>query len=603
MADIGPDGLWLAARLEANPLQCRAERVRHRADTIYQLTMGGRVIAIQTGFAMLEAAYGRPIDASSIMMKNSMDLVLGVFAYYFLGWWLSFGHDAMWVEENAFDFALWFLQFSYATTAGTINSGALAGRVSFVAYLILSILLTGVIYPVCVHWVWGGGWLSSLGFVDFAGSSLVHMVGATSALVSVCMCGPRIGRYPNYQCWSGLWRYVFSERNDSSWYQYPKSELERAVYTPIKACNNPVQCLFGTFLLLTGFLAFNPASTLNTTYDTDLTAARTTVTTLIAASGGAVSSMMWSLIARQNLKLRVPEMTNSVLGGLVASCACCHVVPPLFMAMVGFVGGLLTSVTAPIMDRFQLDDTVGAVSVHGPPAIWGVLCVALFAQPNCQSDIRGLFFGGGEAAWILLLVQICGIVSLAAFAAAATWVSVSVIDLVIGFRCHRAHEIIGLDFTEHEIDNDSLRHDAKERLLRKPATPTEDGENLGSSEAPPDSVEGSAGLDSDPSTVALDEACERVGSSTEQKHAAGHGRGSAEEHNCLKQEVAQLKEDVLELVGAISHLARDLREETSSAQGLNIIGAGMDWRYHGQNREHALQQLMQEAGSARRISS
>lgn len=614
--------------LEAAEPHCRAERVRHRADTIFLLVMGGRIIAMQTGFAMLEAAYARPMNAANIMMKNSMDLFLGVFAYYFVGYWISFGHTPQYISENSFDFSLWFLHFSYATTTATIDSGALAGRVSFLAYLILSLLLTGIIYPVGVQWVWGGGWLKEMGYIDFAGSSLVHMVGAISALVAVCICGPRIGKYPNYRAWTGIWRYVFSERYDSSWYQYPEAEIEKAVFTPIKQCNNPVQLLFGTFLLLVGFLAFNPASTLATTFNTDLLSARTTVTTLISAAAGALSALVWSVAARRGVRLRVPELTNSVLGGLVASCACCHVVPPALMIIVGFIGGLLATSTAILMERFQLDDTVGAVSVHGPPAVWSVLAVAFFAQPHCQSTVRGLVFGGGEEAWKLLLAQIVGLLSLGAFAAASTYFCVLLIDLVIGFRCNRAHELIGLDFTEHGIDDGALRYDRKEQLLthspvrdclvervkrtvtHSPSKSYADGSDEQPQEVTTNKAENTA---SAPQPLAEDKggASPQTPQTPQTQPAASPvlpktsitSSASGNDHTHLEKEVADLKENVVQLSETLAYLVRGLRGEFDASNGHTVVGSNMDARYHGHNREQALQELMQEAETMATLSA
>jgi len=444
---------------EVDPI-CRAERLRHRADTIFLLVMGGRVIAMQTGFAMLEAAYGRPMNSANIMMKNSMDLFIGAIAFYFFGYTIAFGDQPLLIEENAFDFALWFLHFSYATTAATIDSGALAGRVSFVAYLVLSAAVTGVVYPLVVQWAWGGGWLQELGYTDFAGSSIVHMVGAISALVSVCICGPRIGRFPEYRAWKGPLRWLFAERNPSEFYRMPKLEVEKAVYSPIKACSNPVQLLFGTFLLLVGFLAFNPASTLSTTSNADLVSARTTVVTLLSASSGAMACVAASIVTTRSMVMTVPDLINAVLGGLVASCAGCNVIPPLLSMFVGFVGGLLALAVPPCLERLQIDDAVGAVAVHGPPGAWGVLCVPLFARPNCQSELAGLVFGGGEAALRLLGVQALGLVSLGSFAAASTYLIVLGIDLFGGFRCSRATELIGLDFIEHRIDNGNLKFES-----------------------------------------------------------------------------------------------------------------------------------------------
>mmetsp|Transcript_51426 Transcript_51426/g.148397 ORF Transcript_51426/g.148397 Transcript_51426/m.148397 type:complete len:646 (-) Transcript_51426:221-2158(-) len=631
-APANRDLLWLASMLGSIEPQCKAERVRHRTDTVFLLTMGGRVIAMQTGFATMEAAYGRPSNSANIMMKNSMDLFLGIFVYYFAGFLITFGDPPLIIEENGFDFALWFLHFSYATTAATINSGALAGRVSFLAYLVLSMVLTGVIYPVGVQWVWGGGWLSELGYIDFAGSSLVHMTGAIGALVAVSLCGPRIGKYPDYRAWTGIWKYVFVERNESEWYQHPVAEIEKAVFTPIKPCNNPVQLLFGTFLLLVGFLAFNPASTLATTFNQDLVSARTTVTTLISAAAGALSSIVWSVIEKRGVKLKVPEMTNSVLGGLVASCACCHVVPPLLMIPVGFVGGILATATAILMERRQLDDTVGAVSVHGPPAIWGVLSVALFAQPHCQSDVRGLFFGGGEDAWILLLVQLCGVFSLGAFAGTATYLCVLLVDLVIGFRCNRAHELIGLDFTEHGIDDGALKYERKEHLLTH--SPVRDClvervksrvvSPIKSYAADPDAAAAEAETSPTAATptanspaatpqaeqraeptapaaevekppVSTDIAAEKaVASPIPPSRPTKQDPISAKEREALEKEVLAVKNDVKQLTSTLSYLVKGFKGEDIS-KGSNVVGTTMDARHSRENREHALQELLQEA--------
>jgi len=596
-APANRDLLWLASMLGSIEPQCKAERVRHRTDTVFLLTMGGRVIAMQTGFATMEAAYGRPSNSANIMMKNSMDLFLGIFVYYFAGFLITFGDPPLIIEENGFDFALWFLHFSYATTAATINSGALAGRVSFLAYVVLSSFLTGVVYPVAAEWVWGGGWLGNLGYIDFAGSSVVHLVGAISALVAVAVCGPRIGKYPSYRAWRGIWKYIFLERYESSWYRIPSEPVEKAVFTPIKACNNYVQLLFGTFLLVVGFLAFNPGAIMAATSNSDLVSARATVTTLIAAAAGAVSAVVWSIAAKRGLRLRVPEMTNSVLGGVVASCAGCNVIPPLPMMLVGFVGGLLATSTARLMERLQLDDTVGAVSVHGPPAIWGTLAVAFFARPHCQNlALRGLFFGGGEAAWKLLLTQGCGLASLGALAAISTYVCVTLLDLTIGFRCNRAFELIGLDFTEHGYDDgkmpqykvdhvlahspvrDCLVERVKSRLSSTPSSPSRrDSSQHGGErgEADADAV----------STPAASVA------------GVGDGRARDPQAQSLQQELADLRKTLDSLNKAAGSLVNAMRGEEESHMGLRIIGAEVYGGSHGQNRQQALEELMCEAES------
>ncbi|CAK0847008.1 unnamed protein product [Prorocentrum cordatum] len=421
--------------------------------------MAGRIISMQTGFAMLESAFARPMNSANIMMKNLFDLFLGALAFYCFGYEVAFGEQSQLVGDSQFDFALWFIHFSYATTAATITSGALSGRVAFMPYLLLSIVTTGIIYPVVVRWTWGGGWLGEWGFVDFAGSAVVHMVGAVSALVAVCKCGPRIGKYPQYRPWKGLSRKVWVEHNKPDYYEMPMVSAERAIYSRIKMVNNPTQLLFGIFLLITGFLAFNPASTFSTTASSDLVAAKSTVVTLLSASGGSLACFAASLVRTRTLIVSVPDLTTAVLGSMVASCACCDVVSPLVGVGVGFVAACLALWCQWWLNEHQIDDVVGAVAAHGPPGIWGVVSVSLWAQPGCHSSLRGLAFGGGTQALKHLGIQVTGIVALIGFVAVATYLTVVSIDVMIGFRSSRASELIGLDFMEHRFDDGSFGTD------------------------------------------------------------------------------------------------------------------------------------------------
>jgi len=383
-------------------------------------------------------------------------LLLGAIAFYYVGYNIAYHKQPALLDKIGFDYSLWFLQFSYSTTAATIDSGALAGRVSFMAYLALSLIMNSLIYPAVVHWAWGGGWLQNAGFIDFAGGSVVHLVGAASAFVCVCVCGPRIGRFEHYKTWRGCLRLFCAERNSDQYYQGPITDVEKRIFQKCSPLHNPVQVLFGLFLLICGFLAFNPASTLATTDNTDLVAGRATVGTLMAASGGALSSFPIALLHRGDLKIAIPEFATAVIAGLVASCAGCHVVPATLCLLVGFIGGLLSDCTQTILTRFRFDDPVGAVAAHGPPGIWGVISVALFAAPNCQSDLRGLAFGGGSAAWNLLWIQAYGVAFIVAFSLGATYVTVISIDLLCGFRSNRATELIGHDFMEHAFEDGSF---------------------------------------------------------------------------------------------------------------------------------------------------
>eukprot|EP00448_Togula_jolla_P033764 CAMPEP_0170642804 /NCGR_PEP_ID=MMETSP0224-20130122/41527_1 /TAXON_ID=285029 /ORGANISM="Togula jolla, Strain CCCM 725" /LENGTH=330 /DNA_ID=CAMNT_0010973549 /DNA_START=1 /DNA_END=989 /DNA_ORIENTATION=- len=318
---------------------CAPARVRHRADTIFLFSMATRIISMQSGFAMLEAAYVRPMHAANIMMKNLMDTLLGALIFYAIGFQIAYGTQPAFLDdEKGFDWTFFVTAFSYATTTATIDSGALAGRVNFVSYLLLSMMMTGIIYPVAVSWVWGGGWLQKWGYHDFAGGSLIHGVGGMSALVCVCYIGPRVGRYRNYQPWTGAWSRIFLERHPAAFYRGPMSEVERKVFLSILPIHNPVQSLF---LLFTGFLAFNPASALSTTNNQDLVVAATSAKTLLSTAATTIAVFIAAAVQRRSTAISVPDLTTALIGAAVSSCGCCDVVPPVFACVVGFIGSLL----------------------------------------------------------------------------------------------------------------------------------------------------------------------------------------------------------------------------------------------------------------------
>eukprot|EP00438_Fugacium_kawagutii_P017792 Skav205875 [mRNA] locus=scaffold766:227242:256068:+ [translate_table: standard] len=392
--------------------------------------------------------------------------------------------DAAEAEPGAegYDLAHWFCCFSYATTAATINSGALAGRVAFFPYLALSTMMTGLcagnhlgcclVYPISARLVWGGGWLQQIGFVDFAGA--VEPVGniprapfATGTLgnpwqVSTMICGPRIGRFPEYRAWRKPWKWIFGEKHDDKYYQ---DSVEKKVFIPFRRCRHPVQLLFGTFLLLVGFLAFNPASTFSITNGDDLVMAHASATTLMAAAGAGIGGhldarMAYSMARTRSSVVRVPELTNAVIGGLVASCACCTVIPLYIAPLVGLVAAILTLSVEEVLVYFQVDDAVGAVAAHGPSGAWGTMAVSLFATKHCgagNSQVVGVFYGGGADGWRHLGVQALGILVLSGISLGFTYVIVMILDFLFGFRCSRACELIGLDFWEHQFDDGSLQ--------------------------------------------------------------------------------------------------------------------------------------------------
>lgn len=460
-AQVLPDASWFM-KMQAQALpECLAFRTRHRADVAFIVTMAGRIIQMQSGFAMLESAYAQPNNAANIMMKNLLDLCIGVLAFYVFGYTIAYGEtEDVGIADAGFDLARWFCCFSYATTAATINSGALAGRVAFFPYLALSTMMTGLVYPISARLVWGGGWLQQMGFVDFAGSATVHLVGAVSALVSTMICGPRIGRFPEYRAWRKPLSWIFGEKHNDQYYRVPEDPVEKKVFIPFRRCRHPVQLLFGTFLLLVGFLAFNPASTFSITDGDDLVMAHASATTLLAAAGAGVGGMAYSMARTRSSVVRVPELTNAVIGGLVASCACCTVIPLPIAPLVGLIASLLTLSVEELLVYVQVDDAVGAVAAHGPSGAWGTIAVSLFAQKHCgagNSEVVGIFFGGGTDGWKHLGVQTLGVLILTGISLGFTYVIVMLVDFLFGFRCSRACELIGLDFWEHQFDDGSLQ--------------------------------------------------------------------------------------------------------------------------------------------------
>jgi len=460
LSQISPDASWLSS-MQAQALpECAAFRTRHRADVAFIVTMAGRIIQMQSGFAMLESAYAQPNNAANIMMKNLLDLCIGVLAFYTFGYTIAYGDTYdVGVADAGFDLAHWFCCFSYATTAATINSGALAGRVAFFPYLALSTMMTGLVYPISARLVWGGGWLQQMGFVDFAGSATVHLVGAVSALVSTMICGPRIGRFPEYRAWRKPCKWIFGEKHDDQYYRVPQDAVEKKVFIPFRRCRHPVQLLFGTFLLLVGFLAFNPASTFSITSGQDLVMAHASATTLLAAAGAGVGGVAYSMVRTRSSVVRVPELTNAVIGGLVASSACCTVIPLPIAPLVGLIASLLTLSVEEFLVYAQVDDAVGAVAAHGPSGAWGTIAVSLFAEKHCggDSELVGVFFGGGAGAWKHLGTQVLGVLILTGISLGFTYVIVMLVDFLFGFRCSRACELIGLDFWEHQFDDGSLQ--------------------------------------------------------------------------------------------------------------------------------------------------
>ncbi|MDZ7734379.1 MAG: ammonium transporter [Acidimicrobiia bacterium] len=325
----------------------------------------------------------------------------------------SAGTDGFYPLAVPVDF---FFQAAFAAAAATIVSGALAGRTQFRGYLIYTVVITGLIYPIVVGWKWGGGWLAELGYVDFAGSGVVHMVGGFAALAGAMVIGPRIGKFGK----------------DGKPRALPGHSIPLAIT--------------GVFLLFIGWFGFNPGSQLQA----DMEVPRIAVMTLFAAASGGVAAMVTSWVSMK--KPDVSMAGNGVLAGLVAICAGIGDFDGVATVIVGAIAGVIVVVSVLVVERLKVDDPVGAFSVHGAAGLWGVLAVGLFASSSVAagggsaSGVDGLFYGGGLG---LLGDQLLGGVAIAAFTFVAAGILFSAIKAAGFLRVSPEDELEGLDVAEH----------------------------------------------------------------------------------------------------------------------------------------------------------
>ena len=398
-------------------------------DTFWVIFAAVLVFFMQAGFGLVEAGMVRAKNAGNILMKNLMDFSLAALTF------LAVGYAVMWGDGNGFIgaegwfligvespvegvplYAFWLFQVAFAGVAATIVAGGVAERMKFTAYLYYSIVISALVYPIVGHWVWGGGWLAELGFYDFAGSTVVHGVGGVAALVGTMMLGPRIGKFD-------------------------KNGRPRV----ISGHNMPLAAL-GVFILWLGWFGFNAGSTLSLSdpYVVSLIVINTTV----AASAGAVVAMIVAWI-----KFGKPDVSiafNGVLAGLVGITASCAAVTPLAAIAIGAIAGALVVLGLMLLDRLQIDDPVGAISVHGLCGIWGTLAVGLWGLESLGVPGDGLFVGGGLS---VLGIQAVGIVACLGFVAATMWVTFKAIDVLSGLRVSRSAELRGLDVHEHGMES------------------------------------------------------------------------------------------------------------------------------------------------------
>ena len=400
----------------------------------FWLFFGGvLVFFMQTGFTMVEAGFTRSKNTGNIIMKNIVDFMFGSIIYWIIGYGIMYGKGNGFIGipfgdmfmngaagASNVDYTALFFQTVFCATSATIVSGAVAGRTDFRAYCIYSAAISLFIYPIAGHWVWGGGWLSELGFHDFAGSAIVHMLGGAMSFVGAVILGPRIGKY----------------RKDGTPNVIPG--------------HNILIGALGVLILWVGWFGFNPASTGGLSDGGVQVAAKVFITTNLAACAAAITSMFftWFRYGKPDVSMTL----NGILGGLVAITASCDVVSPLDSVIIGVVGGVLMCLAIPFIDaKLKVDDPVGAISVHGVCGLWGTLAVGLFASDEALlgSDfLPGLFHGGGFTA---LGVQALGAVVLIAWAAGVGGAVFLVLKKAGILRAKPEDEIKGLDSTEHGL--------------------------------------------------------------------------------------------------------------------------------------------------------
>ena len=398
-------------------------------DVIWVLVAAILVFFMQAGFALCEAGLTRAKNTGNILMKNMMDFCIGTPCYWLVGFGLMFagagpligGFDPL--IRGSYDFGTlptWcyaIFQTVFCATAATIVSGSMAERTNFKAYCIYSAAISLVVYPISGHWIWGGGWLSSLNFHDFAGSTCVHMVGGLIACLGAAMLGPRIGKYD-------------------------KNGKARAI-----PGHNITAMALGVFILWFCWFGFNGGSTVAMTADADMELASLVMfNTNLAAAVATVVGMIFTWIRYG--KPDVSITFNAALAGLVAITAPCDCVTPVGAFFIGLVAGILVVLAVDFFDNVaKIDDPVGAVSVHMVNGIWGTLAVGLFSSGG-DGVAPGLFYGGG---FTQLGVQALGVVSVAAYVLIVMFIIFKLIDKTVGLRVPAQIEIDGLDIHEHGL--------------------------------------------------------------------------------------------------------------------------------------------------------
>jgi len=411
-------------------------------DIGWTLLCGAMVFLMRAGFALVESGNCRQKSMQSVFLKNWLDAVVGAMAWFCFGYGFAFGEstwendggeaggfmgtDKFATGENADDgtganMVLWFFQWTFAATASTIVSGAVAERMTLHAYLSISFYLNAFVYPVVVHWAWSGnGWLTGKGYNDFAGSGVVHMFGGVCALTAAAILGPRTGRFDE------------------------NSKVARP--------SSLVSVTLGCFILWFGWYGFNPGSTLGLSGGNALTAARAAVTTTISGAAGGCTAGLFAMLLHPERRISLVSVANGILGGLVGITAGCAGMTGGYALLTGFISGLVVEGATRLLEKLKIDDPVGASPVHGFCGAWGVLATGMF-------DMNGGWFAGNDDADFDTIMgpNIIGILSIAGWCVACLLPLLLILKVTGQLRISSNMESVGIDLMEFAENDEQSR--------------------------------------------------------------------------------------------------------------------------------------------------
>ncbi len=403
-------------------------------DTVWVLVAAVLVIFMQAGFAMLEVGFSRMKNVGSVVAKILVNLAITAILFWAVGFAFAFsdggalnsiiGLKGLFLSGTADTYAgltwtqvpisaKYIFQVAFCAVSLAIVWGTMLERTKFAVYVVFAIVFAGLIYPIIGHWIWGGGWLGTLGMQDFAGSTVVHLSGAMAALAGTLLLGPRIGKY-----------------DDEG---QPQN----------MAGHNMPLAVLGVLILWVGWYGFNPGSTMAATTQI----ADVALTTTLAAAAGVLGAMLMSYVRRGNIDVGMGG--NGAIAALVAITAPCAFVAPWASIVIGFIAGVIMYLTLVFVDKIGVDDPLGAIAAHGMGGIWGTLSAGLFTTPELAVIGRpGLFYGGG---FYQLGIQALGIVAAGGFVFLASLAVFAALKATIGLRVKPDQELNGLDVSEHGV--------------------------------------------------------------------------------------------------------------------------------------------------------